>query len=245
VRRALMERSLSLIKNELGLEEKRILPRFPFCFMTFKEEGSENAPVYEVKDISMGGMQLSLRNGSSELSKGQDITGHIHWYGPELKVHGKVQWATDMRIGISFDENASFDAQLQELLSPKSVAEVLRVVDPELGLDMPSNLKLWLTADGPIDLYVWQHSHGEIARFQIVLMENFVEWEDGKGLKSGRVMSKRNVDTPLLNEDEFIFQLEDELSSERVEMAKALVMALKENKIKEETKNFLLRKLGI
>ena len=57
-----MERHLSLIKTDYQEMEKRVFPRFPFGLMMFRESSSEKK-VFEVKDISLTGMQISIKDG--------------------------------------------------------------------------------------------------------------------------------------------------------------------------------------
>ena len=81
-----MERHLNLVKSDFERLEKRILPRFPICYLTFKasEEGSNR--VFEVKDISDTGMQLALRDGEHSIEKGSSIKGTIRWQGREIVI---------------------------------------------------------------------------------------------------------------------------------------------------------------
>ena len=75
-------------------------------------------------------------------------------------------------------------------------------------------------------------------------MEIFVEWEDGAGLKTGRILSKRNVDSPLLTEDEWVFQIDSNLAEEKLGKSKRLVNLISEELLPSEAKSFLSRQLS-
>ncbi|HLW57888.1 MAG TPA: hypothetical protein VKY27_10905, partial [Bacteriovoracaceae bacterium] len=85
---------------------------------------------------------------------------------------------------------------------------------------------------------------GEIAKFQVLFMENFVEWEDGVGLQSGRVLSKRNADTPLVEEDEWVFKIDSYADDQKVKRIRSLINHIGEDLLPQEAKGFLLRQLS-
>ncbi|MFW5887621.1 MAG: PilZ domain-containing protein [Bacteriovoracia bacterium] len=240
-----MERSFSLIKNEFGHHEKKILPRFPFCYLVFKSNGDSPVRFFEIKDISLSGMQLALKDGEHNLKENDQIEGFIHWHGKELSAEGRVKWTTDKRLGLAFAGGEQFNNKIETFLSPAQIATNLRTVDAsKLQLETPANLRYWLSADGPMEFFVWQHSDGEISRFQILLMEKYIEWEDGQGLRTGRVLSKRDVDTPLLTEDEFVFQIDENVSEEKINFALQVIDHLKEDLISDDVIAFFKRKMG-
>ena len=85
---------------------------------------------------------------------------------------------------------------------------------------------------------------GELSQFQVLLLENFVEWQDGQGVKTGRIMSKRNVDTPLLDEDELVFRVDEGLDEEKVQRVRTLVEKIPGDLMTADAKEFLLLKLS-
>lgn len=94
-----------------------------------------------------------------------------------------------------------------------------------------------------MELFVWQHADGELSKFQILLMENFVEWEDGSGLKTGRILSKRNIDSPLINEEELVFKMDPGADLEKIGTVKELVEQLPGTLLSGEVQHFLMRQL--
>lgn len=238
-----MERHLKLVTSDFENLEKRVLPSFPFCYLIFKS--GQTGQHFEIKDISKTGMQLVLPSGELDYAVEQSIGGTIHWNGAELEVVGVVKWVRTNRLGVEFSSQNSLKQKVDEFLSVESLATHLKPVHRlNMGFEVPKLLAFWLRADGPVEIFVWEHNDGEIAKFQLIIMENFVEWEDGKGLKSGRVMSKRDIETPLISEDEFVFKMDGHLGERRTRLAHALVEQISEEFLDEEIKNFLLRKLG-
>lgn len=238
-----MEAQLNLIKTGYQEVEKRIFPRFPFCFLTFKGQGNNH--VFEVVDISFTGMQLGLRDGGHSYVEGQEVNGSIHWKGQELAIAGKAKWVRGQRLGVKFVQDNKFTDSIKSFLSIDNIVRSMRPVHgSDIDMDVPSNLKFWVRADGPFEIFVWRHNDGEVSRFQIIMMEHFVEWQDGKGIKTGRVISKRDMDTPLVCEDEVMFQVDEGVDGPKLQLANELVNALGEDHLPEGARSFLSLKLS-
>ena len=238
-----MERRFNLIKSDFEKHEKRVLPRFPFCYLTFKSD--ENSRVYEVKDISHTGMQLSLKDGTHEFEEDGVMKGHIHWLGKNLDIAGTIKWHTANRIGVEFVKKRDVLEKVQNFLQ---IDELVKRMKPlhkvDDGLEIPARLKYWLRSDGPVEVFVWQHADGEIAKVQVLFLETFVEWEDGVGLKTGRILSKRNVDSPLLTEDEWVFHIDLDIDPAKLEKARTLINHITDDLLPSEVRTFLARQLS-
>ena len=238
-----MERRLNLIKSDFEKHEKRVLPRFPFCYLTFKSD--DTSRVYEVKDISHTGMQLSLKEDGHAFAADSVLKGSIHWLGKNLDIAGTVKWSTSQRLGVEFAKRREVTDKVQDFLNIKEIVKRLKPLHKvEGGLEIPPRLKYWLRSDGPVELFVWQHGHGEIAKLQILFLEVFVEWEDGEGVKTGRTLSKRNVDSPLLTEDEWVFQMDPEIDGEKLAKVKELIGLIPQDQLPVEAQTFLVRQLS-
>ena len=238
-----MERRFNLIKSDFEKHEKRVLPRFPFCYLTFKSD--DTSRVYEIKDISHTGMQLSLKEENHNFKEDHILKGHIHWLGKNLDISGVVKWHTPNRLGIEFAKKRDVLEKVQNFLQ---IDEIVKRMKPlhkvDDGLEIPARLKYWLRSDGPVEVFVWQHNDGEMAKCQVLFLETFVEWEDGHGLKTGRILSKRNVDSPLLTEDEWVFQIDLDVDAGKLERVKALLNQITEDLLPAEVKTFLARQLS-
>jgi hypothetical protein len=239
-----LERHLSLIKTEYLELEKRVFPRFPFGFMIFRDV-SLGKMMFEVKDISLTGMQLTFKDGTHEYKIGSPVSGELHWRGAQIALKGKVQWVREASLGMSFDSSISFEDKMRSFLSFDNIVSHIKPLHKsDLTFDLPNNLKYWLKADGVLDVYVWEHASQGISRFQVMIMEHFIEWEEGVGLKTGKVMTQRDLETPLTLEDEFIFEIDAQAATEKIEMALGVVRKISENFLPQEAKEFLVYKLG-
>jgi len=239
-----MERHLNLIKTDFEQTEKRIFPRFPFNYLTFKNSGSD-ALVFEIKDISFTGMQLCLKDGGHSFTNDSDISGTLHWQKASLDATGTVKWVSGKRIGVEFSHSDEFEAKVKNFLSIENMIDSLRPIHEfSAGIEVPANLKFWLRADGPFEVFVWRHNDGELSRFQFLMMERFVEWEDGVGVKTGRIISKRDLDTPLLTEDELVFSVDEGVNTDAISFAQDILENIGPEFLPEEAKEFLKLKLN-
>jgi hypothetical protein len=237
-----MERRFNLIKTEALSDQKRVLPRFPFCYLTFKPEHGDR--VFEVRDISYTGMQLQRRDDSVEFTPDQPLRGTIHWQGSEMRVDARIKWLTQSRFGVEFIKRQETAESIKKFLDISVIAKKMKPVHhPKFGMELPAKLKYWLRSDGPVDIFVWQHSDGELSEFQMLIFDSFIEWKDGVGLKTGRLVSKRNVDTPLLAEDEWLFHMDESTDEEKVNRGVNLINALDQQLWTEGVGQFILRKL--
>lgn len=237
-----MDQHLNLIKNNIESVEKRIFPRFPFCSLTFKSKAEKNEDhAFEVVDISSTGAQLNRRMGGHGFLPDDLIQGFFHWNGAELKVKGHVKWVSGSRMGIFFEQALGLDV----FLSTKHILTQLRPVHQmETGVEVPGNLRYWIRCDGPVELFVWTHRDNEISCFQMIYFHEFIEWRDGKGLKSGRLITKRDLETPLMSEDEFVFNMDGQIDGIKLVKAKDLLVHLSNELLPEQVRHFVCLKLG-
>lgn len=239
-----MDRHLNLIKTDFEETEKRIFPRFPFNYLTFKSSGNDPL-VFEIKDISFTGMQLSLKDGGHSFTSGSDISGTLHWHKASLEATGRVKWVSGKRVGVEFVVDDNFEKKIQQFLSIENMMDSLRPIHEfSAGVEVPANLKYWLRADGPFEVFVWRHNDGELSRFQFLMMERFVEWQDGIGVKTGRIISKRDLDTPLITEDELVFSVDESVNNEAIEFAQDILSNIGPEFIPQEANDFLKLKLN-
>lgn len=238
-----MERHLSLVEQTTPELEKRVFPRFPFCYLIFRPEDHNKG--FEVIDLSETGMQLSLKDGGHPYRPDQKIKGEIHWKQRSLPIAGVVRWVKGQRLGVSFTGEDDQTKVASQFLAVDWITSRMRRVDGlDLGLELPSNLKYWLQADGPVELFVWRHNDGEISRFHLILFDKFIEWEDGQGPKTGRVLQKRNMETPLITEDEFLFEMDSSVDLTKLEFGQSVFKGISEELLPREVVEFLLLKLS-
>ncbi len=243
-----MERHLSLIKTDYQELEKRVFPRFPFGFMIFKtdiDKSHNQGVVFEVKDISLTGMQISIKDGEHKYNQGEIVGGTLQWRSSTVALKGKVQWVRQSSIGLSFESSISFEEKMRSFHSYDHVVSHIKSLhNGHLNLDLPNNLKYWLKSDGVLEIFVWEHSLSGISRFQFLFMEHFIEWEEGVGLRTGKIMTQRDLDTPLSLEDEFVFQIDEGVMSDKIELALGVVKKIPDGVLPLEARDFLIYKLG-
>ena len=239
-----MDRKLSLIKSEEKVHEKRVFPRFPIGQMIFKDK--KNGITFEVKDISLSGVQLELKDGEAPYQVQNKVEGTLHWRGDDIELAGLVQWVNENRYGLRFEENSRELEDLKNFLSLDNIVSHIRPIhENPLDIELPNNLKYWLKADGVLEIFVWELPLSGISRFQILFMENYLEWTEGEGVRTGRVLTQRNLETPLTLEDEVVFEADESVSSEKLHLGKRILGAVNPMHIHHADRDFLLYKLKI
>ena len=239
-----MDRHLNLVQSGKGISEKRVFPRFPFSYLVFRQSESDNRS-YEVKDISFSGMRISLKDGESGLKVGDKIEGEVHWIKNSINISAKVIRIEGDSIAVTFEGGRESEKKLKEFLSVENIAKCLRSIhDYKAQIEIPHDLVCWLRADGPFEIFVWTHNDNEISRIQVIMMNHFVEWNDGKGLKSGEVVSVKNHDSPLITEEEFEFLIDHKLDEEKLKFTARIINGIDEEMIEASIYDFLCRKLG-
>jgi len=238
-----MNAPLNLIKNDLETE-KRVLPRFPLVMMTFKADQVDEH-VFEVRDISFSGMQIGLKNGNHRMSKGDKVSGTLIWNGRKLKLLGYVKWLIGSRLGVLFDTTNGLGSEINAFLSVNHLAEAMRPLHlGSFDIELPVNLKYWLKSDGPAEIFVWQHRDGELSRFQFMIMDKLIEWHDGSGIKTGKIMQLRDLETPLQFQGEFDFNIDQSPDKQMLLMAKEIVALIPDSTLPQGAAEFLTLKLG-
>ena len=235
---------LSLIKTDFEQLEKRVLPRYPLCYLTFKELQTDDKKVYEVKEISLTGMQLCLKNGDISYNNEDILEGCLHWVGQSLNLKGQVKWVRENRLGVAFQGGGSFVDTIRSFMSHENVAKNMKPIPfLELDYDIPNDLNLWLRGDGPSDLFIWKYKDEAISKLQLILMNTFIEWEDGKGLMTGTVRTQRSLDIPLSEKDEVVFKVDEVQDDVKIQFAMKVVSELGTDKLEKEAQDFVMRKL--
>ena len=236
-----MENHFTLIKNFSKKIEKRIFPHFPFDFLTFKGE-----QIFVVRDINNKGMRLFLKDGEPRGQVGDTLRGRLRWKKACLDLAVEIKWIKENYLGVVFVKEDHFDHKIGHFLSVENIILAMRSIKQgEFGLELPCHLRYWLQSDGPVEIFIWSHKDGEVASFQILMMSAYLEYEDGKGLRSGQVVGRKDLETPLIQEDEFAFQLDDEVDQEKLNFAQKIVCALPQEFLSSEVRDFVKLKLSL
>ncbi len=241
-----MKKHLSLFKNpELGQKRKcdrRTFPRFPFNRLTFKAEGG---PTFAVDDLSYSGMRLSLKNGEHPYTSGDSLRGCLRWRQQTLQLEGHIQWAEAGLLGISFPKEEPFDGEIRRFLGSEYIVAGMRCLHrPEFNLELPPGLKYWLQSDAPVELFVWHHLGGQIARFHLIAFGHFIEYIDGQGLSTGQIVERRDRQTPLSEESECLVLPDAQIDADALRLAGQIAGELNSDHLPLEALQFLRLKLA-
>ena len=238
---------LSLIKND-RVREKRIVPRFPLKTMGWKCENISTHAML-VKDISYTGMQISCSGDVDHLLIGNSYSGILKWSGEQLVLKGKVKWVKTEHgktiFGMEFDRTNGLAVELKEFLHVGQISKRMKVINKDdFSMDTPTDLKYWLKSDGPGEIFFWQHRDGELSRVQLLILDKLIEWIDGEGLKTGMLVENRDIDSPLSPKEEILFDMDEEVDLESLQLARDLLNELPSELVPQSIVGFLLIKLG-
>ncbi len=237
--------ALNLITNEEGKIEKRVLPRFPLNYLTFKlsDDASKGLNTFSVVDISETGAQLERKLGTIENKVGDKIQGNFRWHGHECNIAAEVMWVQDSRLGIRFDQSKESEAKIQNFLNISNFIANLRPLHSDkYNIKTPVGLKYWLQAEGPVEVFVWTDQSDAMTKFQIVLFKNVIEWTE-KQVRSGEVISKRNVESPLFDNEEIAFRFDNDLNDIQLQKARNFLDKLNNQLIDSEFLDLMKRSL--
>ncbi|MGB0453558.1 MAG: PilZ domain-containing protein [Bacteriovoracaceae bacterium] len=245
-----MPERFSLIKTEIRDPEKRILPRFPFSTMTFKlakeSEAESSSHAFQVSNISSGGMGLGLISGSHQIKKGDFVSGDLRWRENSLTLSGEVAWTNAQGFGLMFQDDMSeiMREKLDNILSLETISRNLRAIHKtEMGINIPSNLKIWLRTDGPVEIFYWTHNDNEFQKIQILVLDQYFEWEDGKGISTGEILSLKNIESPLNQSDEYSVSIDSDVNDDCLKKVSRLIENVASDILPDDAKNFLRCKL--
>lgn len=245
-----MRATLNLIKTEFKEIEKRTFPRFPFSNLVFKISFSEgNVSYFSVKDFSFTGMQINIEDFEKQcfqFQPGKILNGNIKWDGDCLHVQAKIEWIKKESIGLSFNISEKFKKDIYDFLSPQKIISHLKALHfLEIAKNYSNNLKYWLKADGVFELFIWEYSMTGISKIQMSYLGEYVEWEESLGFKTAKIIRQKNLDRPLTPEDELVFEVDEVISSTKIQNCLELIQNIPENFLSKEALYFLNLKLRV
>ncbi|MBP5295875.1 MAG: PilZ domain-containing protein [Bacteriovoracaceae bacterium] len=234
-----MAASLGLVKNTAPQIEKRLLPRHSFEYLLFKL--AHPAATLAVIDISPQGMQLRNR-ADLVWEVGQKVQGNLAWDGRLLPITGEISWANEQSCGVKFDLGGECAQQFAAYFAPAAVAPHLRLVQLNEE-NQVANLKCWLHAGKAAEILVWQHPTGQVAKIQVIYLGELVEWDDGLGIRTGKITSVRPSDTPLQPQETLAVEIDAAAQTSKLQKAAHLVQHLPANLLASELQDFISLKL--
>lgn len=239
-----MNSYLSLVNNQTFENlEKRILPRFPLSHLLFRL--NETKQTFEVIDMSADGAQIELKNGNLSLKVSQNISGEVNWRGHKLDIRAQVKWVKDNRLGLEFTNKNMIESKIDDFMCVDHFIPHLKALHKEkYQFDIPHGLTTWLRAEGPLELFIWSFRSGEIAKFQVIIFRNFIEWQDGVGIKTGKTYTQRSLNEASLQSErtEWYFNVDKVKDYSKIASAKNFISKIQDSHLSTELKSFLLRK---
>lgn len=221
-------------------KEKRNIPRFPYRYLLFRFDTGDKSS-FQIKDLSVGGMRIGLKEGVHNCLPEQQVQGKICWQKKEVEIKGIIRWATATDMGLEF--TADTQKAVTEFFSLEHMAKDLRPLHKFEDLEIPPKLKCWLSGNCPVDFFLWSHSDGAVASFQVVIFDHVVEWSDGQGLRTGNIADRQDMETPLSIEDILFLEFDKNVEENKLKQALTLINSLESTLLEEEIKQFIELKL--
>jgi hypothetical protein len=225
--------------------DKRSLPRLPLKLVTFRPDGRR---AMAVNNISHKGMQLAVL-GESLLKIGQKISGELHWRHKRLRLTALVRWERESALGLEFILDSSSKLQLDHILGPSFMVQGLRHIHSDAHQDWnvgqwPQGLDIWLKGDGPVQLLVWRSSD-MITRFQCLILDHFIEWNEGEGLRTGTILWQEGLSVGMNEHEDIHFKLHAQgVDQEALSVARQMLEMIRPELLNDEMRSFLRIKLG-
>ncbi len=243
-----MPRNLSLVKNreETSTTQSLFIPRFPFGRLVFKGSKDQDCHAFEVCHLTPRGMHLQLKDGGHSYHSNEFLEGKIHLFDQEIEIIGDVVWVQGPHLGLEFRQENQHPDFYKKLFDYKTLLLGMRcLTDSELPYEIPVNLKYWLRSDGLIEIFIWDHRDGEVSKIQMIFLDNYLEWKDALGIRTAKILGKREHETPLNDQDELVLTFHDGFNEEIVRDASSIIKEIQENILPENIHNFIKRKLSL
>lgn len=142
-----------------------------------------------VKDISAKGFSSQVSPRAFErLEIGDVYAARIRYLGEIYDLQAKVSRKAGDVVGFEL-ENAERRAVdfMQRVIQPIALAHTLQKVDTNF---MQGNTegKTWYHGDDDTDLYIWRADDGTLTAWQLISSEKFLDWDQTRGLRTGRLV---------------------------------------------------------
>jgi hypothetical protein len=135
---------------------------------------------------------------------------------------------------------------LQKYLDLSFLGKSLVHVDEEiLKENNPLGISKWYHGKNFTDLFIWIFPKGGIEKFQILFLDNFIEWSDTDGIQSGNFeltghIVKDEGTTGFGRIEEIVFSYDNEYDKNKIDMA---VKLLEHSKISQGDSEFMLGRI--
>lgn len=171
--------------TQRGIRNRRVYERFnvDHKHLTIMNEQD----ILLIREISSKGFSTQVsERGFERFQVGDMYSARMRYLGETYDLDAKVSWKSG-KDTVGFElvnaERRTRDF-MQRLLHPIALAHSLRKVEAEF-MKNKSDGKTWYHGDGDTDLYTWKNSQGKVSAWQLISKDTFVDWEAGRGLRTG------------------------------------------------------------
>lgn len=189
-----------------NFSEKRRLPRFHITPCQFHDQ--ELKKNFSVQDVSMGGVAIRLVDFDDLplFAVASQHQGIIKIEGMKLPCSFQVRYLRGLLVGAEWvNIDSALKEQLERISVPKVLGANLKAYDLP---DSPNTL--WYHNPTGVDLLLYLND-GKISRWTLFIHQNFVSWDEGEEVKTGRSIAEDDegyahgivrLETRMLNHDE-------------------------------------------
>ena len=182
-----------------------------------------------IRDLSPRGFSSDVSTRAFDRFQIDDVyEARMRYLGEVHDITVKVAWKKNKVVGFELLEAEARTLFLfQRLLRPVKIASSLAEVDAEFLRAAPEQ-KTWYHGDEGTDLLIWRAPETRtIDAWQLIVGDEFIEWNARTGLATGTVQGPSLREEPLLAEPPVVLEHDECPDESRVRMAADLFTALR------------------
>ena len=188
-------------------------------------------------------MRLCLKDGAHGHRAQAPIEGELRLKDLAIGVQGRVVWADESGLGVSFEGHPEVEGRLREFLEEEKGPGAFRPLH-EVAPATAGGPKYWYKSDRGSELLVWAKENGGIVALWARLPGALVEWREEAGLGTGTPLYLREAPEALSGQEEYLVEFDVPLDFHKVAWAQSLVAHLAKEYLPEEVGAFLLGKIS-
>ncbi|MGZ3700108.1 MAG: PilZ domain-containing protein [Bdellovibrionota bacterium] len=231
--------NLEVISNadQLRGAERRRLPRLSLTAEQFRL--SSNGKIFSVQDLSVEGMAIRIID-SEDLrlfTVGAKFEGLLNLKGNKYTVRGHVRHVTRELVGCEFGElDEPVKSALQSFLDPAVLGQEIRPIPSA------ERNSLWYHGPSGTDLILHRGNDGQYHRMMLYVLGSFVQWEQEKGLSTGRtdIGPETGETLGIVRFDTLLLSPDPELDRGKLQIAKTLILS---SNLPQDLKGWCVRHL--
>lgn len=142
---------------------------------------------YPVRDLSSHGCSFEAELTAPEVLLGKELAARIHLGDTVIPITIEVMNYRQAAFGCAIrDKPDNWRREIGAYLDPLRLGRELREVDERFVKQDDSGLTIrWFNSPPHCDLYLWSDQAGVVAKAQLFLIADVVEWTPHQGLRTG------------------------------------------------------------